>query len=115
MTAKRGGRVPRPAANDEWELIFVTGQAATAWEAACNSIPTAMRSCFDHFTTDPRGHSARHHQLKGQLATGEYKSRVLERWQHEITGGGRVWALIDDETKTVRIEAVHLGHPKQTE
>jgi len=43
------------------------------------------------------------------------KGKTLARWQHEVTGAGRVWALIDDETKTVWIEAVFPGHPSQTD
>ena len=39
----------------------------------------------------------------------------MERWQHEITAGGRVWFLIDEEKHTIWIDEVHLGHPAKTD
>lgn len=91
-------------------------QAAKTWEQWANSHGEVLARCYDQFTDEPRQSSDRHHQLRGKhYATGVLKGKTLDRWQHEVTGAGRVWALIDDETKTVWVEAVFPGHPSQTD
>jgi hypothetical protein len=57
----------------------------------------------------------RHSQLRGKLATGEYGGRSLDRWEIEVTGGGRIFYLLDREKHTVRIEVAGTGHPKVTD
>lgn len=64
---------------------------------------------------DPRQRTARHHPLRGDLAIRVLQGRTMERWQHEITAGGRVWLLIDEDKHTVWIDEVHLGHPAKTD
>jgi hypothetical protein len=39
----------------------------------------------------------------------------MEQWQYEVTGGGRLWYVIDDQTKTVWLTEATTGHPKVTE
>jgi hypothetical protein len=34
---------------------------------------------------------------------------------HEVTGAGRIWFLIEDESRTVWLKDVSVGHPKTTE
>ena len=112
----RGSRVPRPATGEQWQLRFSKNQAAKTWEQWANSHGEVLARCYDQFTDEPRQSSDRHHQLRGKdYATGVLKGKTLDRWQHEVTGAGRVWALIDDETKTVWVEAVFPGHPSQTD
>ena len=43
------------------------------------------------------------------------QGRTMERWQHEITAGGRVWFLLDEDKHTIWIDEVHLGHPAKTD
>jgi len=39
----------------------------------------------------------------------------LEQWQYEVTGGGRIWYLVDDATRTVWLTYAGTGHPKATD
>jgi hypothetical protein len=63
----------------------------------------------------PRTDTPRHHRLKGRLATGKAGGRVLDHWQIEVTGAGRVWYLVDHEKATVWIDYAGSGHPKATD
>lgn len=57
----------------------------------------------------------RHHALKGELAFGSYRGRALPQWQIEVTGGGRIWYLLDAENRTAWLVLASTGHPKATE
>ncbi|HUE57965.1 MAG TPA: hypothetical protein VMO88_00140 [Acidimicrobiales bacterium] len=111
----RGERVPRPPSAGQWTLRFTARDVAVDWEKLCSTQPEAARRAYDHLCNDPRSVSERNHRLKGSYASMSYKGRDLERWQHEVTGSGRIWFLIDDEKRTVWLQEVHIGHPKQTE
>ncbi len=39
----------------------------------------------------------------------------MEQWQYEVTGGGRIWYLVDIERSTLWVKAATTGHPKSTE
>jgi len=39
----------------------------------------------------------------------------LEQWQIEVTGGGRIWYLVDDDARTVWLVEAGTGHPRATE
>jgi hypothetical protein len=49
--------------------------------------------------------------LKGPLAHVD----GLEQWQYEVTGGGRIWYLVDIDKNTVWITYAGTGHPKATD
>jgi hypothetical protein len=49
------------------------------------------------------------------LASGTFKGKALPRWQLEVTGGGRIWYLIDDEERRVILVYAGTGHPKATD
>jgi len=36
-------------------------------------------------------------------------------WQIEVTGGGRIWYLLDTEKRTVWVTFASTAHPKATE
>jgi hypothetical protein len=59
-----------------------------------------------------RSSPERHHRLKGSLDTAAWKGEVLERWQYEVTGGRRIWYLIDDTRRTAWITYAGTGHPR---
>jgi hypothetical protein len=40
---------------------------------------------------------------------------MLEQWQYEVTGGGRLWYCIDDRRHLVWLTDAMVGHPKVTE
>lgn len=63
----------------------------------------------------PAARSDRHHRLKGDLARGTHKGRTIDRWQIEVTAGGRIWYLVDAERRIVWIDRASTGHPKATE
>ena len=58
--------------------------------------------------------TSRHKQLSGRLSVGAHGGRVLPRWQIEVTGGDRVWYLLDVEKRTVWVDYAG-AHPKATE
>lgn len=62
----------------------------------------------------PPVQSPRHHRLRAKLATGSFKGRVLDRWQIEVTGAGRIWYLVDPDHTAVWIDEAGPGHPKVT-
>jgi hypothetical protein len=49
------------------------------------------------------------------LASKAHDGKVLEQWQYEITGAGRVWFLIDEANRRVLLVEVTLGHPSKTD
>jgi hypothetical protein len=117
VTPKRGDRAAPPPATGEYELRFATTAAAEGWEELCRQAPGGMRRAWEHIRADPRTRErpGRQHRLRGTLGTGEFKGRALERWQYEVTGGGRVWYLVDEDTRTAWITHAGTGHPKATE
>jgi hypothetical protein len=118
LAAKRGQAVARPTASGEWKIRHGSATAAKAWSELSNTkMRNALARLYDLLVKDPRSQNDpdRHHQLKGGLATRMREGRELEQWQHEITGSGRVWFLIDDEERTVCLTHVGAGHPSKTD
>ncbi|HEX9536631.1 MAG TPA: hypothetical protein VGA04_00470 [Streptosporangiaceae bacterium] len=54
-------------------------------------------------------------RLRGSLSTRTFDGRDLEQWQIEVTGGARIWYLVDDDKHTVWVVHAAAGHPKATE
>ncbi|MBH0780961.1 hypothetical protein [Nocardia bovistercoris] len=117
MSPKRGDRVAPPAVGDEYELRFATTEACNGWDQLAKQAGPNTRRAFDAIRASPRGvgNSDRQHRLKGVLGSATWKGCVVERWQYEVTGGGRIWYLIDDERRTAWITYAGAGHPKSTE
>ncbi|MBP2339800.1 hypothetical protein JOF41_005978 [Saccharothrix coeruleofusca] len=91
MSPKKGDSVAPPAIGSEWRVRYCTNQAIKAGKP-----------------TKP------HHQLKGSLAYGTHNGQVLPCWQIEVTGGDRIWYLLDADRRTVWVQ--YAGpHPKATE
>jgi hypothetical protein len=53
--------------------------------------------------------------LAGSLATATVGGKVLEQWQYEVTGAGRIWYCPDPERRVIHLTLVSVGHPKKTE
>lgn len=117
MSPKRGDRAAPPAVGDEYELRFANTDAAGGWEQLARHAPGNLRRAFEVLRADPRGTTSpgRQHRLKGPLATGTVKGQSFEQWQYEVTAGGRIWYLIDDEPRTLWIVYAGTGHPKLTD
>lgn len=57
----------------------------------------------------------RRHRLKHALAWGTHDGKRLEQWQYEVTGGGRIWYLVDPDRRIVWLTYAGTGHPKATD
>ncbi|MEV6101930.1 hypothetical protein [Nocardia sp. NPDC051981] len=117
MSPKRGDRVAPPAIDPESEIRFATTEAVAGWEDLARQAGANLRRAFETIRDDPRStaNPDRHHRLKGALGSTLWKGATLERWQYEVTGGGRIWYLIDDDKRTVWIMHAGTGHPKLTD
>jgi hypothetical protein len=117
VSPKRGDLVPAPPVGSEYAVRFGNNDAAKGWEELCRHAAGNVRRCFEAIMDDPRPHppTPRQHRLEGKLGTVEYRGRTLERWQFEVTGGGRIWYAVDEEVRTVWMLWAGPGHPKLTD
>ncbi|MFF1874855.1 hypothetical protein [Kitasatospora herbaricolor] len=117
MSPKRGDRAAPPPTGDEYDLRFANSEAAEGWEQLSRQAPGNLRRAFDRLRMSPRATDSpeRHHRLKGKLGTARFKGQELERWQYEVTGGGRIWYVLDVGDRTVWITYAGTGHPKATD
>lgn len=113
--ARRPGRAT--PTSDEYDLRFANTEAADGWEHLSRQAPGNLRRAFERIRATPRAADIpdRQHRLKGKLGTTTYKGQALERWQYEVTGGGRIWYLLDDANRTAWITYAGTGHPKATD
>lgn len=110
---KRGDRVAPPPGPAEWDMRFGDGSAVEGWERLSSQAPGPSRNAWLTLRSDPRSRNDRQHPLKGALGTRSIGGRVLEQWQLEVTGAGRVWYAIDDERRTVILTLAMVGHPSR--
>ncbi len=117
MSPRRGGRAAPPPMGGEYDLRFASSQAAEGREQLARQAGGNLRRAFDAIRADPRSRSSpeRHHRLKGSLGMATWKGEPLERWQYEVTGGGRIWYVVDDARRTAWITYAGTGHPKATD
>jgi hypothetical protein len=117
MTAKRNDRVAPPPGPDDWDVRFHDNAAAKDWEEVCRKAPGNALAAWLTMRTDPAPviRSARQQLLKDRFAVGAHAGRLLDQWQIEVTGGGRIWYLVDDERRTVWVTYASLRHPRETE
>ncbi|WP_232283775.1 hypothetical protein [Saccharomonospora cyanea] len=104
---------------DEWKIRYANGEAVRGWQEPLAAAPGNLRKVRDLLRHSP-GELAglpplRHHRLKYDLATGRHARRELPQWQIEVTGGGRVRCLLDEENHTGWLRYAGTGHPKLTE
>ncbi len=129
----RAERIARPPRTDEWEIVAADKGVSDEWERWARQEPNALAAAYDHLATNPTQFSPRQKRLEGRTyGTGSYDGRTFDRWQYEVTAGGRIFYFVDDPTegdrkkanrqgrgpkprRRVIIEAVHPGHPKETE
>jgi len=117
MSPRRGDRAAPPPLAGEYDLRFAGNDAAVGWDQLAAQAAGNLRRAFDSIRADPRSRVVpeRQHRLKGSLGTGTWKGEAFERWQYEVTGGGRIWYLIDDARRTAWITYAGTGHPKATD
>jgi hypothetical protein len=116
VSPKRRDRVAPPPRPDEWDVRFGQTDAAKGWEELCRQAPGNTRDAFELMRSGPRPpQDSRHQRLRGALAARALGGRELEQWQIEVTSAGRVWYLVDDDTRTVWVMHAGPGHPKAME
>jgi hypothetical protein len=114
---KRGDRAAPPPAPDGWDVRFASGEAAAGWEQLCGAAAGNMRRAWLDISSDARPvvQTPRHHRLKYDVATASYKGVEMRQWQYEVTAGGRIWYLVDEERRIAWITLASVGHPKATD
>lgn len=102
--------LPRPA--------LVSGSSASAnstaakgWENLCRQAPG--NTALPGNRCGPIPLLLRQHQLKGTLAFAEHDGKRLAWWQIRITGGGRIWYLLEAHRRTVWITEAGTGHQRE--
>jgi hypothetical protein len=117
VSPKRLDRVAPPPGPDEWDVRFLENEAPKGWEELCRQAPGNTLSAWSMMrrTPAPLVQSPRQQRLKRALATGTISGRVLDHWQIEVTGGGRIWYLVDPDKATVWIDYAGSAHPKATD
>jgi hypothetical protein len=112
---KRHERVAPPPTRSGWDFRYATNDAANGWEKLCSAAPANARAAWDDITADPKQRNARQHPLRGDLAKRQVGHKLLDQWQYEVTGAGRVWYCIDPDARTVWLTLAVSGHPRRTE
>lgn len=116
VRGKRGDLVHRPPRKGNYQIFFITGSAGKNWTDAVNQFRNAMSDAWDTLTISPTGvDGQRIYILRYDLQWGEYAGKAYERYQYKVSDAARIWYFVDDSARRVLIEAVHVGHPKQTE
>lgn len=118
MSPKKGDPVAPPATGAEWRIRYSTNDAIKGWQDLETHAPGNLRQAWEAMRHDPGPGpgrpTSRHHQLKGNLAHGTHGGRDLPQWQIEVTGGDRIWYLLDVDKHTVWVQYAG-AHPKATD
>lgn len=117
MSPKRGDRVAPPPGPHEYDLRFANNAAAKGWADLCAQAAGNARTAYEAIRASPRPApmTERHHRLKHDLGTDTHNGRPMEQWQYEVTGGGRIWYLVDPESRVVWLTYAGTGHPRATD
>jgi hypothetical protein len=117
VSPKRGDRVTVPPPADQWDVRFGTTDAVRGWEELCRLALANTQRCLGMLRSDPRSrvNRERQHRLRGDLATHKHNGRILEQWEYEVTSGGRVRYVIDDDDRTIWVVYASPRHPKDTD
>ncbi len=119
MASKRGQPLTRPLKRAEYQIRCATREAEKGWQDLTATARNAAVEAWDFLTNTPRDSSERCHHLRGDLASVQIEGVTLERWQYEVTGGGRIWFAVgaspDRRTAgVVFLVRVATGHPNET-
>lgn len=112
MSPGRGDKVERP---NPWEFLYGDLAAAKGWEKLRKAAPGPVDTAWVAITSDPTRTDQRQHRLKGALASARYQGQGLDQWQYEVTGGARVWYLVDPENRRLIMTHAGPGHPGATD
>jgi hypothetical protein len=83
----------------------------------CRHALANTRRCLEILRSGPRSaaNHDRQHRLRGDLARHRHNGRDMEQWEYEVTSGGRVRCVIDDDQRTVWLTYASPRHPKDTD
>ncbi|AWK08356.1 hypothetical protein SSP531S_59610 [Streptomyces spongiicola] len=117
MSNKRGDLAVPPPKPGEYKIRFGARDVGVGWQALCAEAPTNTADAWFTMRTGPAPavQTSRHHQLKYDLATAFFNGKDRDQWQIEVTSGGRVWYVVEEERKTVWLLHAAAKHPKRTE
>lgn len=108
----RGDSVLRP---NPWNFFVLDRQTSIGWRNLVAQTPSAADRAWVDITSDPFRTVSRQHQLSGENAHRRFNDKFLPQWQYEVTSGGRIWYLIDEERRTLIMTYAGTGHPKATD
>lgn len=79
--------------------------------------PGNTRRCFDALRSDPLSLRTpdRQHRLRGRLATANLGGREYPQWEYEVTAGGRVRYLVDEQRRIIHLVYASPRHPRDTD
>jgi hypothetical protein len=117
VSGKRGERAAPPPGSNEFDVRFSCNEAGKGWDDLIQQAPANLLAAWREMRASPAPavQTARHHRLRHTLASDSYKGQVYPQWQIEVTGGGRIWYLFDEERRTCWIHYAGTGHPKATD
>ena len=117
--------IRRPVRPGNWNVAARSRKVAAAWDQLCSQVAGEGQRVYDQLQSDPAHDDGdRQHPLEGGAGRATFEGRDFVRWQIDITSGGRIWYFIDPtptgigqrrRSGTVILDAVHPGHPKETE
>lgn len=108
----RAQKVSRPQKRLEFEIRFATSHASVGWRDLCGTQRNKVTDAWDFLTRHPLQHTPTNHPLKGELGTITRDGRAFDQWQHELSGGARIWFYVDEHQ--VHLVKVHTNHPNET-
>lgn len=104
--------VPRPLKKGEYRIVFGTGTAEKSWRDLLAVQRSAVVDAWDFLTRTPTDVLPKNHPLKGDLGTVTREGVSHTQWQHELSGGARLWFFVAGQE--VVLVQVHTRHPNQT-
>lgn len=117
MSLGKGDPVPLPPDKGEYHIKFDNRSAAVGWQQLSTQAKGNTREAWLTMRTDPAPavSTPRHHRLHDDLAYGKRGGKSYPQWQLEVTSGGRVWYLFDQERETCWVVHAGTGHPNATD
>lgn len=112
---KRDDPIAPPTRGEEWEIRYSDGDAVTGWQNLLTQVPRNLREAWDRMRTAPDVRSTTQKPLAGPLGNRTHRGRDLPQWQLDLSAGGRVWYVIDNSRRTVRVTLAATGHPGATD
>lgn len=117
MSPGKGDPVAPPPGTGEYVIRYDSRKAVEGWRELGRQAPGNTYRAWLVMRTSPAPGvpTERHARLKGSLAVVLFRGEALPQWQYEVTGGGRIWYLVDERRRIVWLVRADTGHPKETE